>query len=255
MNQSKIAKNVLLVLTSMMVASLAAYYVLTTLGFSVKRLSGLPLPPVNSVVVTGTIEAIETVASSTVFTILTEAGTSTVQVNLSLENGEPCPADENIADITAFAVGDVLAARGTRTGDVLIPCANGSDYLKVIKDLSLTETIATSSGNIYSNGVARRATATTSASVVMTATTFTGVLEKVDTGCFADGECYVVVDGKHVTVLRGWTNETVGTVEGVEGFGDLERHLGKNIEIRAAVLPDGTYTLYGDALFYIKLLP
>lgn len=83
---------------------------------------------------------------------------------------------------------------------------------------------------------------------------FTGVLERVDTGCFADGECFVEVDGKHVTALMGWSRETVGSVVGVPGFGDLESHIGKNVEVYAQENPDGTYTLYGSEGFYIKLL-
>lgn len=82
---------------------------------------------------------------------------------------------------------------------------------------------------------------------------FTGKLEKVDTGCFADGECYIEVGGKRVTALRGWSQETVGGVQGVAGFGDLESHLGQTVEVFAHQLPDGTYTLYGSADFYIKL--
>jgi hypothetical protein len=83
---------------------------------------------------------------------------------------------------------------------------------------------------------------------------FTGTLEEVNTGCFADGECYVVIDGKHVTVLRGWSTETVGKILGVEGFGDLESHIGEMIEVYAQQLPDDTFTLYGSEGFYIKLL-
>ncbi len=82
---------------------------------------------------------------------------------------------------------------------------------------------------------------------------FTGPLERVDTGCFADGECFVVVDRKHVTTLRGWSQETVGSVVGVEGFGDLENYLGKQVEVYAQKMMNGTYTLYGSEGFYIKL--
>ncbi len=81
---------------------------------------------------------------------------------------------------------------------------------------------------------------------------FAGKLEKVDTGCFADGECFIVVDGKHVTALRGWSQDTVGSVQGVDGFGDLEKYIGKNVEVYAQVNPDDTYTLYGSEGFYIK---
>lgn len=83
---------------------------------------------------------------------------------------------------------------------------------------------------------------------------FSGKLEEVNTGCFADGECYVVVGGKHVTTLMGWTQTTVGSVIGVEGFGDLEGHIGKEVEVYAHDKGDGTYTLYGSEGFYVKLL-
>jgi hypothetical protein len=83
---------------------------------------------------------------------------------------------------------------------------------------------------------------------------FSGVLEEVNVGCFADGECYVVVDGKHITTLLGRNQEVVGKVLGVEGFGDLENFIGEKIEIKAKGLNDGTYTLYGDEYYYVKVL-
>lgn len=84
---------------------------------------------------------------------------------------------------------------------------------------------------------------------------FTGKLEKVDTGCFADGICSVVVSGKYVMVLTGMriNPQPVGSVQGVEGFGDLESHIGSDVEVYAQVNPDNTYTLYGSEGFYIKL--
>ncbi len=86
------------------------------------------------------------------------------------------------------------------------------------------------------------------------ADTFTGTLTKVDTGCFADGECYVEVDGKKVTALIGFSRDKVGSIMGAEGFGDLESHVGKKVEVYAQDNSDGTYTLYGSAGFYIKVL-
>jgi hypothetical protein len=82
---------------------------------------------------------------------------------------------------------------------------------------------------------------------------FTGTLEKVDVGCFADSECFVEVDGKHITAIMGWSQAVVGSVQGVDGFGDLENHIGKEVEVYAQDLSDGTYTLYGNEGFYIKL--
>ncbi len=86
------------------------------------------------------------------------------------------------------------------------------------------------------------------------ARTFMGTLETVDTGCFADGECFIEVDGQHVTVLRGWSEATVGSVLGVEGFGDLTQRIGEQVEVYAQVLEDETYTLYGSEGFYVKAL-
>ena len=86
------------------------------------------------------------------------------------------------------------------------------------------------------------------------ADTFTGTLTKVDTGCFSDGECFVEVDGKKVTALFGFSQAEVGSVIGVEGFGDLEDYIGKKVEIYAQDNSDGTYTLYGSKGFYIKLI-
>lgn len=82
---------------------------------------------------------------------------------------------------------------------------------------------------------------------------FTGTLEAVNTGCFADGECFVVVGGKHVTAVRGWSQEVVGTVRGVEGFGDLTKHIGEQMDVYAYGAGDGVYTLYGNAALYIAL--
>ncbi len=82
---------------------------------------------------------------------------------------------------------------------------------------------------------------------------FEGILESVNTGCFADGECYVTVDNKHVTVIMGWSQETVGSVQGVDGFGDLESYIGKNISVYAAKVSEKKFTLYGDEEFYIAV--
>jgi hypothetical protein len=97
-------------------------------------------------------------------------------------------------------------------------------------------------------------TVTTETTGKLKADTFTGTLTKVDTGCFADGECYVEVDGKKVTALLGFNRNEVGRVIGVEGFGDLESSIGKEVEVYAQDNSDGTYTLYGSAGFYIKVL-
>lgn len=82
---------------------------------------------------------------------------------------------------------------------------------------------------------------------------FTGKLQEVNTGCFSDGECYVVVDGKHITTTMGWSRETVGTIQGAPSIGDLESKIGSTVEVYARDNGDGTYSLYGSEGFYVKV--
>lgn len=89
--------------------------------------------------------------------------------------------------------------------------------------------------------------------IVGSAETFSGTLTEVNTGCFADAECSVTVDGKHVTVLKGWNRDIVGSVIGGDNsIGGLEAHIGSEVEVYAQKLADGTYTLYGDTGYYVK---
>ncbi|MFM2423939.1 MAG: hypothetical protein RLZZ70_328 [Candidatus Parcubacteria bacterium] len=90
---------------------------------------------------------------------------------------------------------------------------------------------------------------------VTTPKTFTGVIEQVDTGCFADGECFAVVGGKKVTLTIGRKQEVLGQLVGVPSIGDLESYIGATATVSAKQLPDGTYTLYGDAAYYLAVSP
>jgi hypothetical protein len=89
------------------------------------------------------------------------------------------------------------------------------------------------------------------------AANFSGTLEEVNTGCFADGECYVVVDGKHITTLMGWSQDTVGSVlnadSSISDLGVFKASIGREAEVYAQDKGDGTYTLYGNEGFYVKL--
>lgn len=84
--------------------------------------------------------------------------------------------------------------------------------------------------------------------------TFTGTLEAIDTGCFADGVCSATVDGKVVVVLIGWNRDAVGQIIGVESIGDLETVIGKEVEVYAAPTDDGGFTLIGNTEYYIKVV-
>ncbi len=85
--------------------------------------------------------------------------------------------------------------------------------------------------------------------------TFSGKLTEVNTGCFADGECFAVVGGKHVTLTIGWSQEVVGSVVGAPSIGDLESYIGETATVYAKRLPDGSYTLYGDSAYYLAVTP
>lgn len=82
---------------------------------------------------------------------------------------------------------------------------------------------------------------------------FEGTLESVNTGCFADGECFVMVDGKRITLLRGWSRDTVGSVEGVNGIGNLESHIGDTVRVYAQPVGPDHFTLYGDSEYYLSI--
>lgn len=90
------------------------------------------------------------------------------------------------------------------------------------------------------------------------AATFIGTLTEVNTGCFADGECFAVIDGKKVIAIEGWKQGPVGRtiIEGNEnaGFGDLYLYIDKSVEVYAAINTDGVFTLYGSENYYIKTL-
>lgn len=85
--------------------------------------------------------------------------------------------------------------------------------------------------------------------------TFSGPLTEVNTGCFADGECYAVVDGKHITLTVGRRQEVVGTIVGAKSIADLESYIGQTATVYAKVQGDGTYTLYGNASYYLAVTP
>lgn len=83
---------------------------------------------------------------------------------------------------------------------------------------------------------------------------FTGTITEFNPGCYVDAECYAIVDGKHVTIARGWSQETVGSVVGTDdGMGGLEAHIGGEVEVYAQHLQGDTYTLYGSEDYYIKV--
>lgn len=86
--------------------------------------------------------------------------------------------------------------------------------------------------------------------------TFEGTIQSVSTACFADGECSVTIDGKKVITTIGWSQETVGSIRGtVSSIGDIETSkIGARAKVYARKLLDGSYTLYGNANYYIEVM-
>jgi hypothetical protein len=77
---------------------------------------------------------------------------------------------------------------------------------------------------------------------------FTGVVDSIDTGCYADGECSMQVDGKKVVWLRGWSRATWGSVQQPPDVGE---YVGKRVEVWCKVENDYC-TLEGNAGYFIR---
>lgn len=77
---------------------------------------------------------------------------------------------------------------------------------------------------------------------------FVGTVESIDTGCYADGECSMQVDGKKVVWLRGWSRATWGQVQQPPDVGE---YVGKKVEVWCKVEEDHC-TLEGNASYFIR---
>ncbi len=85
------------------------------------------------------------------------------------------------------------------------------------------------------------------------APSISGTLTEVNTGCFSDGECYAMVDGKKVILLIGWYQGKVGKILGAESIGDLENYIGSKATVFAGQDANGNYTLLGNESFYLQV--
>lgn len=87
--------------------------------------------------------------------------------------------------------------------------------------------------------------------------TFSGTIEAVDTGCFADATCSVTVDGKKIILVTGGRgmdpNAPVGKLIGVPSIGDLEAKIGSHANVYAGMTETGDYTLYGNDKYYVEV--
>jgi hypothetical protein len=77
---------------------------------------------------------------------------------------------------------------------------------------------------------------------------FVGTVESIDTGCYADGECSMRIDGRKVVWLRGWSRATWGHVQQPP---DVGTYVGKRVEVWCKV-EDDHCTLEGNAGYFIR---
>jgi hypothetical protein len=77
---------------------------------------------------------------------------------------------------------------------------------------------------------------------------FSGVVGKVDTGCFADGVCFMEVDGKRVVFGMGWSREDWGQVAPRE---PIESYVGRRVEVYCG-LREGVCSLVGNRAYYVR---
>jgi hypothetical protein len=77
---------------------------------------------------------------------------------------------------------------------------------------------------------------------------FIGVVESIDTGCYADGECSMMVGGRKVVWLRGWSQATWGQVQQPPDVGE---YVGREAEVWCKVEADHC-TLEGNAGYFIR---
>ncbi len=73
---------------------------------------------------------------------------------------------------------------------------------------------------------------------------FSGAVQAIDNGCFADATCSVTVDGILVVTLTGWSRDTWGKR-------DQELKVGERVDVACRPTLEGC-TLNGDAGYYVR---
>jgi len=77
---------------------------------------------------------------------------------------------------------------------------------------------------------------------------FSGIVEKVDTGCYADGVCLMIIAGREVVFGRGWSHDTWGEVATME---PTEAYLGRWVDVYCKG-SGKQCTLAGSAGYFIR---
>lgn len=231
----------LLVLVGMIVVGFASYYLLAEL-FDTKQPNLVAKESFAEIsVVEGVVKNIHLTPTTTPARIEVETPEGIV-TNIVIQPSANC-ITQNIFDVTQLTAGDIVEVRGvtSKRGDVL-PCEDSAHYFNVtqktepVHDEMVVEDVPPSDLGEVSNAMV-----------------FSGTLETFGSACFHDGECYVVLDGRKVTLLVGRSTQPVGEVLGVD-LGVMQEYIGKRFEVYALSLGDDSYTLYGNTAFYIRPL-
>jgi len=84
--------------------------------------------------------------------------------------------------------------------------------------------------------------------------TFTGTLEALDVGCWADGICSMRISGKQIVFGKGWSHEVYGDLIGFDQSKlDGKEYLGRKVQVFGWKSGEDVL-ITGDKKYYIKLL-
>lgn len=151
---------------------------------------------------------------------------------------------------------EYLIGKQTGSAAVSLKAAGATGYFGPLTRAALAE-FQQARGIAPAKGYFGPKTRAMVSTVSIHAPTFSGEIEAVDTGCFADGICSVTVDGKEVILLAGLRMDPppVGSLKGVESIGDLEDMIGAKAHVYAAETTEGDadYTLYGSTDYYVEV--
>ncbi|MBI2315249.1 hypothetical protein HYU93_04315 [Candidatus Daviesbacteria bacterium] len=89
---------------------------------------------------------------------------------------------------------------------------------------------------------------------------FTGMITETNNSCWVDGVCSVKIDSSWVEVERGglrppnMMGEPGGQLIGISFSSDTEKYIGQKAEFYGAKKDDGSFTIYGNSNYYLKLV-
>jgi hypothetical protein len=232
----------LVVLTGMVVVGFASYYLLAEL-FNSKQPNLVSKDSfVGISVVEGIVKNIYTTPTTTTPARIEVQGDDGLVKTVVIQPWANCRA-ANIFDVSQVTAGDRVVAKGalSKRGDIF-PCDDIEHYFTLVQDSNQaplfpgSQEVMPQSDNEASDAIV-----------------FSGTLDSFHSGCINGGECYVLIDGRKVTLSVGQSTQPVGTLLDVN-LTVLQEYIGQRFEVYALSLGNDTYTLYGNTAFYMRPL-